>query len=234
MNDDSSRVAVPLKLPLEAVLSEAKPYSKAKMVDAELQEKLDEAAGAGNWMAAVWHLAGDKVHLFAKTREFARFEMSRAGYMMLGEIQRWLMADETTPVMVVPWGSWWPLVESELVHLDTLHVGHGGFSSIHMHEKKTNVFMPMFGAITVETFHKDLLYRIAPEEGPPVIGPGAGDSKTVLKPNTKPLVVPAGTPHKFSAEHENTLTLELSLPTPGPLNREDIERFTEHGFDDPN
>lgn len=232
MNDDPSRVAVPLKTPLEDVLSAAKPYSKAKMVDAELQEKLDEAAGAEKWMAAVWHLADEKVHLFCKTREFPHSEMSRAGYMMLAEIQRWLMADETAPVAVVPWGSWWPLVECEQVHLDSLHVGKGGYSSIHVHEKKTNVFMPMSGAITVETYTMGMARSIREHGGISEIKPGFLN-QSVLNPNTKPLVVPAGTPHKFSAEHENTLTLELSLPTPGPLNREDIERFTEHGFDDP-
>ena len=63
---------------------------------------------------------------------------------------------------------------------------------------------------------------------------GLARDKTVLNPNSKPLVIPHGRPHKFTAETENTLTLEVSLPTPGPLNREDIERFTEHGFDAPN
>lgn len=225
MNEDPTRVPVPmtLKNPLELALGAAKPYSQAKMVDAELEEKLDEAAGAGNWMAAIWHVAGGKINLFVKQQGFPQSEMSRAGFMMLGEIQRWLMADETSPVMVVPWGSWWPLIECEQVHVDTLHVGYGGFSSIHVHERKTNVFMPMFGVITIDTY--------APGSRPDISSPHAS---TVLQPNSKPFVVPTGTPHKFSAEHENTLAIEVSLPTPGPLNREDIERFTEHGFNDPN
>lgn len=222
MNDEN-RVAMPLKTPLEMTLSAAKPYSQANMVDAELQEKLDEAAGAGSWMAAVWCVVNGRIHLFSKTKEFARSEMSRAGFMMLSELQRWMMVDETMPPMPVPWGSWWPLVECENVHVDSLHVAHGGHSSIHVHEKKTNVFMPMFGALTVETWEPN---HIPVSHSP--------DAKTVLNPASKPLIIPANTPHKFTAEQENTLTLEVSLPTPGPLNREDIERFTEHGFDAPN
>lgn len=220
---DDSRVPMPLKGPLkaplqtpvEAVLSAATPFP-TRMVDAEVQEFLNNAAKVGRWMAAVWDHDGGKITLNSKTREFPNDRLAQAAWMFLSDVQLRMLGDDTSPVGQKEWGSWWPLVETELAHLDSLHIGKGGFSSIHVHEKKSNIFTTMFGRITLDIY-----------EGTPA-DMNLLESHS-LEHGNKPVVIPPGTPHRFMAEDEHCLAFELSLPDPGPLNRADIERWSQSG-----
>jgi len=218
---DDTRVPVPLRTPLEAAMAAAKPY-KPRMVDRELQEKLDEAATAGKWLAGVWHLGdnGQTVHQFCKTLEYPLSELRVAAWLFVAEIMRRMMPDETGPVNARPWGCWWPIIETEHCHADLLYIAAGGHSSIHRHMDKINVFAALMGPTTVELYD------------------GNAESQNLAKTHyvragLNPLVVAPRQAHRFLAREQHSLILELSLPQPGPLTRADIDRWSQagHGAD---
>lgn len=214
---DDARVPVPLRTPVQMAMAAARPF-KRQMADREVQEKLDEAAESGRWMAAAWRMEGaDRIHQFVKTTEFPLSELNLCGWMLVADVMRRMMADDASHVVSRPWGCWWPILECEQAHCDLLYVAKNGYSSIHRHEAKLNVFLPLNGTITVAVYgRKD--------------GEVTKVRSDTINARSKPLLIPPGTPHTFSAENENTLIMELSLPQPGPLSRADIERWTESGL----
>lgn len=110
-----------------------------------------------------------------------------------------------------PWGLCFPMVMGHSIQLDRLLVYAGGFSSLHYHEQKWNLFF-------VESGELDIWWL--KHGGPATLK--AGDH----------VVVPPGweNVHQFHCRQQ-TVLFEFYWQQPGdsPLQREEIVRLTENG-----
>lgn len=112
-----------------------------------------------------------------------------------------------------PWGWSWPRVRNELVEIVDIEVVDGGFCSVHLHERKENIFVVVSGTLAVDVWNDD----------------GVFFSRHPLESRLGVLTVPPGRKHQFTA-YGPVRAIEIYRPVAGQrLDPNDIVRFSEGG-----
>lgn len=113
------------------------------------------------------------------------------------------------------WGTLYRLVQLPHLELCWGEIVNGGYSSLHRHVRKNNLFLVLQGKLQVNLYVDEKNTRF---------------QKHLLQPFHEALVVPAGTWHRFIAL-ENTTLLEAYQPLPEQsLDPFDIERLDTNGI----
>lgn len=115
-----------------------------------------------------------------------------------------------------PWGSSERIVDAPAIQVEYIEFEKGGYSSIHLHRYKTNVFFVTHGALVVRSFRNDD-GKIVCIKSRLVI---AGQAPLVIHPNIL---------HQFTVTEDGEgYEVYFAAHSPIPL-PDDIERFTENG-----
>lgn len=113
------------------------------------------------------------------------------------------------------WGESIPLCRDDVAEIVRVKIKHGGFSSLHLHERKHNLFIVLSGTLQVKVHEDDALRTLR--------------SNKFLKSDTPPLLVPAGTLHRFFAL-DDVEAVEVYVSSDGtPVEAGDIVRQDEGG-----
>jgi mannose-6-phosphate isomerase-like protein (cupin superfamily) len=116
-------------------------------------------------------------------------------------------------VHVKPWGLSTTICCDGLIQVARCDIAEGGYSSVHVHERKDNRFIVHQGTVIVRKF-----YVIREEVKS--LSLNSGDS----------LLVPAGIPHQFFATCDTVLTETYNCPDGSLVRWNDIMRFTQNGI----
>jgi mannose-6-phosphate isomerase-like protein (cupin superfamily) len=117
-----------------------------------------------------------------------------------------------------PWGKSRRVHIDRFVQVEEVDILPGGFSSVHHHNKKDNVFYVASGELLVSVFHDDLTEA----------------NRIIMKPGDW-MVVPAGQKHQFRAVSDVKAYEVYWLDDPlkkGRIEPEDIDRSTQNGLDE--
>jgi mannose-6-phosphate isomerase-like protein (cupin superfamily) len=113
-----------------------------------------------------------------------------------------------------PWGYSTRLFINEAIQLERIFIQGGGYSSIHLHERKYNQFVVQKGMLLINTFDDTLTWQTD-------IKVASGQQLTI-EPNVR---------HQFVARSD-VEAYELywpAVPSDGPVAPEDIVRFSQNG-----
>lgn len=112
------------------------------------------------------------------------------------------------------WGTSHRLLLNDFCQMEKIEVVPGGYSSIHLHQRKHNLFCVQSGVLTVEVY-KNQATRPADSRDLK-----DGDSWSI-GPNTR---------HRFHAK-SSTVAYELYWSSEGTVDPDDIVRYSENGVD---
>lgn len=127
------------------------------------------------------------------------------------------------------WGISTPVYKDNFFQIEKIQVFAGGYSSIHRHHHKANRFLVESGRLVVRTFGGESSKgKYTPRSIRDLKCAHEHDLKRGME-----LTIPPWEIHSFHAA-ERTTGLEIYHLPPGaegPINPEDIERFTTNGVD---
>jgi mannose-6-phosphate isomerase-like protein (cupin superfamily) len=115
-----------------------------------------------------------------------------------------------------PWGKCFHLLETPDEQIDLCEIVQGGFSSIHFHAHKENLFVVTAGELDI-LIYNDVNYLI--------------DSYRLKVGND--WLIPAGMRHQFRAIKPTRLVEVYHRAGAEPVTLEDIHRFSENGVAQP-
>lgn len=121
--------------------------------------------------------------------------------------------DERERFNAKPWGRFVCVYHDDSIEIVRIEVAAGWYSSVHLHEWKTNEFSVAIGQLTVT------------QDDP------CGWTKNErLRPGSQPVIVPVRTRHLFFAETD-IVAWEIYRAVPdGQIDRDDIVRFSSNGY----
>lgn len=118
---------------------------------------------------------------------------------------------EPKPWEPKPWGATRPVFENQIASVFECQTKRGGFSSVHYHEAKENVFLITGGAVAVVWFSAWVLQRRVLRIG-------------------ESLAVPPLVPHQFQViETGGMIEVYTQSGSQQPVERRDICRLTDNG-----
>lgn len=124
---------------------------------------------------------------------------------------------ESAPKYTKPWGEATALVDSEQVQVDLIQIKSGGFSSLHEHRCKNNLFIVKEGQLRVTLFER---HGGRFEEG----------SVFTLTPEVSVLLVFAQRVHQFLCLSDCVAYEVYWSQSSEPVHREDIIRYRPNGI----
>lgn len=123
------------------------------------------------------------------------------------------------PQELKPWGVTRRLLEAGGVQVERIKFTKGGYTSIHEHHHKYNLFFITSGAIAVRTFSVKSLRN----ESPKLLG------EVTLGPGCAPFIIAPRVPHQFVVLADGEGLEVYVAGEPGIDLPEDILRYTQNG-----
>ena len=125
--------------------------------------------------------------------------------------------DHEHQINLKPWGICVQLLTVESAQIDRLRIKRGGYSSLHEHSDKHNLFIVTEGLLKVTLFER------SGDQFEPI-------GQHLLTPERGVLLVKAQIPHQFLCL-EDSQVIEVYWPaSSNALDRDDIRRYVENGI----
>lgn len=127
-------------------------------------------------------------------------------------LEKTRMTAEQVEVATKPWGQSTRVLLTKRVQVERIDVMEGGFSSIHLHQEKHNLFHVTRGRLAVRWFNESLMHY----------------ATNMLFPGQSLHVYP-GHIHQFQADTD-VEAIETYFTDERQIDPDDIERFSQNGI----